>query len=391
MRHPVDERAIEPNRSSRWVRAAGCLARRAFAGSSAALAIATACVGALAQPVMPHGASADAQVPSPDRESPSPWILAPVLTSNPKLGTTIGALAGYLHRFDPHSRPSVFAATAQYSNTGSLVGGAFARTSFDADRQRLNAGAAFGRVQNDYDDYLGTGVPLRNDAALASFIARYLYRVHGSWFVGAQGIYQNFAIAGETAFDELVLDILGIAPSKSAGLGLVAYHDSRDSDFRPTRGWVVSANNLAYRESLGGAQEFDVYRVDVRHYVPRGAGNVVAFRQLNHFTRDAPTQNLSPVQLRGYKVGQYTGEYMSQLEGEARIALAQRWTATLFAGIACTYGRGRSCSQRTNLFPMAGAGVQFVLKPKEGIVLNLEFAQGKDGNNGLFLRTGYAF
>jgi len=97
------------------------------------------------------------------------------------------------------------------------------------------------------------------------------------------------------------------------------------------------------------------------------------------------------VQLRGYKVGQYTGEYMSQFEGEARIKLAERWTATAFAGIACTYGRGKHCSESANLFPMAGGGVQYVLKPQIGIVLNLEYAQGKNGSNGLILRTGYTF
>ena len=325
-------------------------------------------------------------------ESTLGWPLtAPVFTSNPKLGTTLGATGGYIHFFDRESRPSIFAVTGQYSNTDSIVGGAFARTSFDADRQRLNVALTYGNIKNDYDDFLGTGVPLRNNAELKSVIARYLYRVHGDWFVGVQGIYQNFAIAGDTAFDDLFLDVLGIAPYKSGGLGLVGYYDSRDNDFKPSEGWVVSLNNLAYRESLGGAQDFDIYRVDFRHYVSHGEGNVFAFRQLNHLTHDAPTQNRAPVQLRGYKVGQYTGPYMSQVEVEERFALAQRWTATAFAGVGCTYGQGKNCSDRENLFPMVGAGVQYILKPAVGIVLNLEYAQGKSGNNGVILRTGYAF
>jgi hypothetical protein len=364
---------------------------RAFARSCVTLALALGWHGASAQSEAPQAPPAEAQASAPTGEKPSPWLFAPVFTTNPKLGTTLGATGGYIHLFDRESRPSVFAATAQFSNTDSVVAGAFARTSFDADHQRLNAAVTFGNIKNDYDDYLGTGVPLKNDAELKSVIARYLYRVHGNWFVGAQGIYQNFAIGGDTAFDDMVLDILGIAPYKSGGLGLVVYYDSRDSDFRPTQGWVVSVNNLAYRESLGGVQNFDVYRIDFRHYMPQGDGNVFAFRQLNHLTKDAPTQNLAPVQLRGYKVGQYTGEYMSQFEGEARLKLAERWTATVFAGIACTYGRGKNCSESATLFPMAGAGVQYVLKPQVGIVLNLEYAQGKDGNNGVILRTGYAF
>ena len=209
--------------------------------------------------------------------------------------------------------------------------------------------------------------------------------------VRGQGIYQNFGIAGATPFDELVLDVLGIAPYKSGGRGLVGYYDSRDNEFKPGQGWLMSLTNLAYRESLGGEQDFDVYRLDFHHCIPFGKGSVIAVRQLNHLTDGAPTQNLSPIQLRGYKVWQYTRKFMSQIESEARLKLAARWTATVFAGVGCTYGNGKNCSESATLFPMAGAGVQYVLKPQVGIVLNLEYAQGKDGNNGVILRTGYAF
>jgi outer membrane protein assembly factor BamA len=321
----------------------------------------------------------------------SPWILAPVLQSNPKLGTSLGALGGYLHYFDAKSRPSIFAVTGQYTSTDSIVAGGFAKTSYDEDRQRLIAGLLYGNIKNDYNDYLGTGVPLRTNAELKSFIARYLYRVQGNWFLGAQGIYQNFAVGGETAFDDQVMDILGVRPYKSGGLGLVAYYDSRDNENMPTTGWVLSLNNMAYRESLGGEEDFDVYRFDIRYFRPHGRGNVLALRQLNHLTRDAPTQVKAPVQLRGYKLGQYNGEYMSSIEAEERLRLADKWTATIFAGVACTYGAGADCSDSSNLYPAAGAGVQYVLKPKEGIVLNLEYAIGKDSNYGLYLKMGYGY
>ena len=212
----------------------------------------------------------------------------------------------------------------------------------------------YGYVKNDYSDYLGTGVPLRSNVELRSAIARYLYRVKGDWFVGVQGIYQNFAIGGETAFDDQVLDILGVRPYKSGGLGLVVYRDSRDSENMPTRGWLLSLNNMAYRESLGGEDDFDVYRVDLRYFIEHGKRNVFAIRQLNHFTDDAPTQVRAPVQLRGYKLGQYNGDYMSAIEGEERLRLGEKWTATIFAGVACVYGGGKGCSDSANIFPRCG-------------------------------------
>lgn len=355
------------------------------------VAVAATSAPVLAQTENSNPTAAPADTSSSPLSERSPWLLAPVLSSNPKLGTSLGVLGGYLHYFDEKSRPSIFAITGQYSTTHSIVGGAFARASFDEDHQRVIAALAYGNIQNDYDDYLGTGVPLKNEAELRSFIARYTYRVTGNWFAGVQGIKQNFAIAGQTEFDDQVLDILGIQPYKSAGAGLVVQNDSRDDENMPTRGWLLNLNNMAFRESLGGENDYDVYRVDIRYFIPFGNRNVFALRQLNHLTNDAPTAARAPVQLRGYKIGQYTGEHMSSIEGEARLRLGEKWTATIFAGVACLYGGNQSCTDQEDVFPAGGLGVQYVLKPKEGIVLNLEFADGEGSSYGVYLKIGYAY
>jgi outer membrane protein assembly factor BamA len=234
-------------------------------------------------------------------------------------------------------------------------------------------------------------VPLQSNAEVKGLIGRYTYRVYGNWFAGVQGLYQNFGISGETAMDDMVLDILGVKPYMSGGLGLVVQYDSRDNENMPTQGLLFTANNMAYRESLGGDDDFDVYRLDIRYFMPHGKGNVLAIRQLNHFTDNAPTQVNAPVQLRGYKIGQYNGKYMSHIEAEERWRFAAKWTATFFAGIACTYGGGKGCGDSANLYPMGGLGVQYVIKPKEGLVLNMEYAQGKADNKGAYLKIGYAY
>jgi hypothetical protein len=47
--------------------------------------------------------------PSSPLEERSPWLFTPLASSNPKLGTSVGALGGYLYFFDQKSRPSIFA------------------------------------------------------------------------------------------------------------------------------------------------------------------------------------------------------------------------------------------------------------------------------------------
>ena len=137
-------RSLQPFKSRPY--RASAPTRRLLGAGCAALALGyTSAIAQADQPVAaPPG---DAQAPASAPEKPSPWLFAPVFTSNPKLGTTLGATAGYLHLFDPKSRPSMFAATGQYSNTGSMVAGLFARTSFDADHQRLNVAASLRQHQ----------------------------------------------------------------------------------------------------------------------------------------------------------------------------------------------------------------------------------------------------
>src|SRR6478752_2641190 len=87
--------------------------------------------------VVVSSASAYAQQPSPDapaqpaaqEEKRSPWLLVPVFSSSPKLGTAIGGLGAYMHIFDPSSRVSLFGANYQYTTTHSQIFSLFARTS----------------------------------------------------------------------------------------------------------------------------------------------------------------------------------------------------------------------------------------------------------------------
>lgn len=321
----------------------------------------------------------------------SPWLLLPIFSSNPKLGTSLGALGAYLYHFDEESQVSMFGVTAQYTSTASTVGGAFAKTSFGADHHRLTAFVGGGRIKNDYDDFLGTGIPLKTEDNLNVVATRYLYRVKNDWFVGLQGLYTNYLIVGQTALDDQILNILGLKGFRSGGGGIVAMHDSRDKENSPTRGWVMNLNNIAYREWLGGSKDFDVYRLDLKGYREHGKGHVLAVRQNNQWTANAPPSAYAPVSLRGYKLGQYLGKYMSSLEVEERFRIAKRWTATGFVGLACLYGDGKQCTESANLYPTLGAGIQFVLKPEEGMVANLEYAKGEGDNSGIYLKLGYGF
>jgi hypothetical protein len=316
----------------------------------------------------------------------------PDVLEQPELGSAFGGLGAYLHKFDPQSQLSLFGISAQYTSTDSATASAFARASFGADQHRITFIGISGVIKNDYNDFLGTGVPLKSEDNIRGLVGRYLYRLRSDWFVGAQGVATNYQIVGQSSLDDDLLGLLGLKGFEAGGIGLVLYHDSRDIQDAPTRGWLFNFNNIAYRQAIQGSADFDVYRADYRHYWSHGDRHVLALRQSNQWTVDAPPGAFAPVLLRGYTVGEYLGKYMSSIEVEERRRLAERWTATLFVGVALLYGGGRGgYGDAANRFPSVGAGVQYILKPDQGIVANLEYAAGKDGNSALIFKMGYAW
>lgn len=320
-----------------------------------------------------------------------PWMAAPYVSSSPKMGTALGATGGILYYFDEQSRASLFGVSAQYTSTDSAKVSLSAKTSFGADRHRVKAALSTGRINNEYEDYLGTGIQLSNVETALGASGSYLYRASGNWFAGAQALLKNYQIVGQGPSDDEALAALGITGMRSGGIGAILQNDTRDSDNRPTRGWFLAADNFAFREQLGSDFDYDVYRLDLRAYRGHGAGHVFAVRQSNQWTVDAPLEAQSSANLRGYKSGQYLGENFSAVEAEERFRLAKRWGATVFAGLGCLYGGGLSCTDGANLYPSAGAGLQFVIVPKEGMVANLEVGRGKGDNTGVYVKVGYAF
>jgi hypothetical protein len=141
--------------------------------------------------------TADAEEEAPEH-APSPWVLLPTFSNNPKLGTSVGAMAAYLHKFDAQSQLSVFGTSAQYTSTDSATAAVFARTSFAADHHRITALAVGGESGMTTTTSSGQVLPLKSEDHIRSFAARYLYRVKNDWFVGAQALATNYQIVGQT-------------------------------------------------------------------------------------------------------------------------------------------------------------------------------------------------
>lgn len=328
---------------------------------------------------------------SPDADAESPWLLVPKVSSDPKVGTSAGALGGYLFKMDPDSTASMVGMGATYSNTDSRIGALFLRGFADDDSKRLFAVAATGEIKNDYQDFLGTGLPVSDTDNVKVFFTRYMQQVSGPWFAGLQATYTNYLITGDDYSSTEILKLAGLTGFDSAALGLVVAYDSRDNQNAPGSGQHLVLHNFAYRESFGGEEDFDTLSLNWSRYAPNDRGDVLAYRVHARWTDDAPNSGYSSIDLRAYTKGQYLAPHSATVELEQRWRLADRWGVNAFAGVACLFGDGEQCDDRDNLFPSAGAGLQYLVKRRERIVITADYAQGKSGNHGFYVRFGQAF
>ena len=331
-----------------------------------------------------------------------PWLITPTLSADPKLGANVGGLVAYLKKLDAESTPSMTGLSVSYSDTDSMTGALFSQLYWKADTRRLSLLAAGAEINNEYDDFLGTGQTVETQDNVHTFGFRYLHRLRpGGWFVGIQGISTNYAVGADGILDSM-LNQIGLSGFDAAGLGLVFQHDTMNNQRDPSGGHLHTLHNFAYRESLGGETSFDVGYADLRWYrsierfsvYKSGRSPVIAIQLKGRFTADAPLSGYSSVNLPGYTMGNYLSRHYSHVLVDARIPLKGKLGLVAFGGVGCQFGEdiaGRDLSCGDATFPSVGVGVSYMLKAEASVLIRLEIAKGKSDNEALYLRFGHSF
>lgn len=342
-------------------------------------------------------------VDEPREESkPKPWLITPTLSADPKLGANIGGLVAYLKTLDSESTPSMTGLSVSYSDTDSVTGALFAQLYWKGDARRLSLLAAGAKINNEYDDFLGTGQTVETQDDVQTFGFRYLQQFRpGGWLAGIQGISTNYAV-GADGFLDGMLNQIGLSGFDATGVGLVFQHDTMNNQRDPSSGHLLTLHNFAYRESLGGEASFDVGYADLRWYRTIGKASVgkngrspvIALQVKGRFTADAPLSGYSSVNLPGYTMGNYLSRHYSHVLLDARIPLAGKLGLVAFGGVGCQFGEditGRDLSCGDATFPSIGVGVSYMLKEEASVLIRLEIAKGKSDNEALYLRFGHSF
>jgi len=323
----------------------------------------------------------------------------PILGSAPETGFQYGATTFRVYRSgtDSSTRPSVDQLVVSYTAEQQLKASLQTERWLEGNTWRLR-----GRVE--YEDYplpfYGVGPSTPTDAEewyAARGPALHLQaqrRVRPATYVMgglrfAHNRISDLEPSGKLATQTVTGWEGGTVSQLQAGL----LRDSRDHIFAPRSGTFAQAVVSLSSSALGADYQFTRTDIDIRQYAALGrlvlagqvqyarGGGTVPFDQLPSIGADTA--------LRGYPRGRFRDRHLLSGQVELRTPRWRRLGAVVFAG-AGTVASQASDLTRNTWQPSVGGGMRFVLFPREGNAIRVDFAKGR-GSSGLYIGLNEAF
>jgi outer membrane protein assembly factor BamA len=191
-----------------------------------------------------------------------------------------------------------------------------------------------------------------------------------------------------------LLALVGAESITDSGLGFVAGYDSRDNQYTATSGIHTDLEVLAFGDWIGSDHDYQTISTFFDAYWSPKEGQVLAARfRWRLATGDVPFSGQSTyggADLRGYATGKYRGNGLLAGQVEYRVNIWERVGAVVFGGSGRVYG-GEPTLGANQVLPSGGGGVRFLLLEDRGATIGLDYAVGKDGNQGFYFHFGEAF
>jgi hypothetical protein len=162
--------------------------------------------------------------------------------------------------------------------------------------------------------------------------------------------------------------------------------DNRDNTFFPTRGSWGRVGFTSYGTSIGSDAAFSTYGVDLRHYGPIGAHNVLAIQALaSGRSGRVPFHDLPQLGevMRGLVRGRLTDRSMAFLQVEDRFPIVWRFGGAAFASVG-DVARGLDRLRFRRLKCGGGFGLRFLLNSKDKLHMRADLGVTRYGSEAYF-------
>lgn len=325
----------------------------------------------------------------------------PILFYTPETGLAGGGMALYLIRDllnNSNERPSNISGDIIYTAKKQVIIELNSDIYFDTNNYRL----MFNIVYKNYPDKfygIGNNTSSGNEEGYTSktfFVKTTLSKnIYSKMNAGALFQLESTSILNKEPGRYLIQgNISGSAGSIISGAGFLVNWDSRDNIFSAYSGSFCQLSSLFNSKAFGGNFNYTDITLDMRHFIELFPSQILAIQGLMKILEgNVPFQNLVSYGgqdvIRGYTLGQYRDKSGAAIQAEYRFPAFWRIGAVVFGGF------GQVADNISNLkldeFKFAGgAGIRFLLDPKERVCLRLDFGYGQT-SSGMYISAGQAF
>lgn len=336
-----------------------------------------------------------------ERQKRGEFFAVPIPRVDPALGNGLVGAAAYifkLNKEDEKSPPSLIGAGAMWMDSGSWGGGLGGKLYFNEDRFRLMSGLVYADLRYDLTATTMTGeeatLPLAQEAYGGLAHAQFAVARHS--YLGVRMQLGKLSTAAEIDLPpslSSIQDDLGVVFQVNS-LGPTFAFDTRDNSYYPRSGIAFDANADVYFSGIGSEVSFTSYTLNYRQYMKVRERDVFAWQAYGCAAGGDPPFFLQcqvgPMSiLRGYSFGKYRGDAMAAAQAEYRWQVRPRWIVAAFGGVAQAAERFGDLNVDDNLYA-GGVGVRFVVEPKNGVTLRVDYGVGKD-EGAWYVSVGEAF
>jgi len=326
---------------------------------------------------------------------PSKLIMAPIVGFSPETNLSMGIGAKYLFKFKgsgEETRTSNMPMTIQYTLKNQFILFSGFEIFTNKEKWVMIGNFAFKNFPRLFYGF-GRNSTLENEEEYDSFQLRFEPRLLKQMFmkhlfVGG-GIRYNH-IFGSQIKDNGILSNTkpsGYKGSTSTGVELGILYDSRDNILNARSGLFVELTHGFYGKALGGTQNFQLSRFDIRYFFKpfKKSDGIIGLHAIGRFTfNDVPFSELSLFGseeiLRGYIEGRYIDNHIIAAQAEYRKHLFGRLGMAVFAGFGDVANKPSNFRFK-NLRPSVGVGLRFLLDKEEQLNARFDFGVGQQSSN----------
>jgi outer membrane protein assembly factor BamA len=319
------------------------------------------------------------------------FVPIPYINYNRSMGFSFGGVPMVMYKLnksDTISPSSLSGAIVIYTTEKTWFAMVFNKLYFNEDRWRATLFGGRGNInfQFFFDHPLNPGYIDYNTIA-DIFMIEMQRKIVGDLYAGVNFTYLKMITNFEVEDGVEQTDYF-------YGLGAVVSFDNRNDVYYPNSGILVNLKLNTYPEFLDNKFVSQKLELDYNHFIEmKNEKDVVAMRlygglglgDLNFNQQFVVGRN----DIRGYTQGKYRGNQILALQTEYRWNPFKKLGFVGFAGIASVFNAIND-TDSGKLLPGAGAGIRYMVIPKNKMNVGMDIAFG-DGDWGLYFKIGETF